>query len=212
MRIALAVLLLASTIGCGRGWLTALYEKRCICRSTAGHGLRQQFHTDAECLRGASFDVRTNAPPIGPPCEYFTTPVTRVTRVSTSRRNNRRWSTCASTSTTSGGRRGAAIRLVVLSILERWRCRHLPPTVGAASGKPVEEGADGAGNRRLPAAPSKPDLFHNAKRATCSGGILAEQPLTERLRSTPVEPTRGWNHGLSYSTLLLSGARSPPPP
>jgi len=160
-------------------------------------------------LRGASFDVRPNAPlDRAAVREYFTTPVTRVTRVTTSRRNNRRF---------------VHVRLDIDDIR---RLGQAPPfawssyqfsnageivtyrqTVGAAAGKPMGEGR-WSGQEIVAFRLHIPSriVFHNAGPGNPRrGNILAwEQPLTERLRSTRLTfDARMEPRSILYSTLLL---------
>jgi len=213
MRIALAVLFLAATIGCGRGLFRQYeYEEEMYLSLDGSATVYVNSSIPMlNALRGASFDARPNAPlDRAAVREYFTTPVTRVTRVSTSRRNNRRF---------------VHVRLDVDDVR---RLGEAPPfawssyqfssagdavtyrqTVGAASGKPVEEGR-WTGQEIVAFRLHLPSriLFHNAGAGNLQrGNILAwEQPLTERLRSTPVElDARMEPRSILYSTLLLFG-------
>src|SRR5687768_5179749 len=97
MRIGLAplaILLLAAAIGCGRGLFRQYeYEEEMYLSLDGSATIYVNSSVPAlNALRDAPFDARTNAPlDRAAVREYFTTPVTRVTRVSTSWRNNRRF-------------------------------------------------------------------------------------------------------------------------
>lgn len=211
MRIRLAVLLLAAAIGCGGGLFRQYeYEEEMYLSLDGSATVYVNGSVPVlNALRGASFDVRPNAPlDRAAVREYFTTPVTRVTRVSTSQRNNRRF---------------VHVRLDVEDVR---RLGQAPPfawssyqfsnagdivtyrqTVGAAARKPLEEGR--WGGQEIVAfrlhIPSR-IVFHNAGPGNPRrGNILAwEQPLTERLRSMPLTlDARMEPRSILYSTLVL---------
>ncbi len=160
-------------------------------------------------LRGASFDVRPNAPlDRAAVRDYFTTPVTRVTRVSTSRRSNRRF---------------VHVRVDVDDVRRLGQAQPFAwssyqfsnggdvvtyrQTVGAAAGKPAVEGR-WTGQEVVAFRLHIPSriVFHNAGPGNPQrGNILAwEQPLTERLRSAPLAmDARMEPQSILYSTLLL---------
>jgi hypothetical protein len=162
-------------------------------------------------LRGASFDVRPNAPlDRAAVREYFTTPVTRVTRVSTSQRNNRRF-VHVRLDVDDVRRLGQAVPFAWSSYqfsnagdIVTYR-----QTVGGAAGTLVEEGR-WKGQEIVAFRLHIPSriVFHNAGRGNPRrGNILAwEQPLTERLRSTPMTlDARMEPRSILHSTLLLFG-------
>jgi hypothetical protein len=213
MRIGLAVLLLAAAIGCGRGLFRQYeYEEEMYLSLDGSATIYVNSSVPAlNALRGASFDTRPDAPlDRAAVREYFTTPVTRVTRVNTSRRNNRRF---------------AHLRLEVDDVR---RLGEAPPfawssyqfsnagdivtyhqTVGGAAGKPVED-ARWTGQEIVAFRLHIPSriVFHNAGQGNPKrGNILAwEQPLAERLRSTPLTlDARIEPRSILYSTLLLFG-------
>jgi hypothetical protein len=171
-------------------------------------------------LRGTSFDTspaaRVDVPAIR---AYFSSPSTRVVRVSQSRRN---------------GRRFVHVRLEVADITKlgdaapfawsTYRFDHegdlfvYRQAVGAAANK--DAGNTGWNGSELVAfrlhLPSK-IRYHNTKRDVARGNILAwEQPLAERLRSEPVvsDVTDGVgvlvaridSQSILYTTLFLFGA------
>jgi hypothetical protein len=216
IRIGLAVLLLlllAAAIGCGGGLFRQYeYEEDMYLSLDGSATVYVNSSLPAlNALRGASFDAAPNAPlDRARVREYFTTPATRVTRVSTSRRNNRRF---------------VHVRLEVDDVR---RLAEAPPlawssykfsnagdlvtyrqTVGGAAGKPAEEGR-WTGQEIVAFRLHLPSriVFHNAGQGNPKrGNILAwEQPLTERLRSTPLElDARMEPRSILYSTLLLFG-------
>jgi hypothetical protein len=215
MRIGLAVLavlLLAAAIGCGRGLFRQYeYEEEVYLSLDGSATIYVNSSVPVlNALRGASFDVRPAAPlDRAAVREYFTTPVTRVTRVSTSRRNNRRF---------------VHVRLEVDDIRRlgqaapfAWSSYQFSnageivtylQTVGAV-GKPVEDGS-WIGKEIVAFRLHIPSriVYHNAGPGNPRrGNILAwEQPLTERLRSTPLTiDARMEPRSILYSTLLLFG-------
>ena len=211
MRIGLAVLLLAAAVGCGGGLFRQYeYEEEMYLSLDGSATIYVNSSLPVlNALRGASFDVRPNAPlDRAAVREYFTTPVTRVTRVSTSRRNNRRF---------------VHVRLDVDDIRRLAQARPFAwssyqfsntgdvvtfgQTIGAAAGKPVEEGR-WTGQEIVAFRLHLPSriVYHNAGPGNPRrGNILAwEQPLAERLRSTPLTlDARMEPQSILYSTLLL---------
>jgi hypothetical protein len=161
-------------------------------------------------LRGTSFDTspaaRVDTAAIR---AYFTSPATRVIRVSQSRRNNRRF---------------AHVRLDVDDISKlgsvapfawsKYAFTHdgdlfkYLQTVGAAAGKDV--GSVGWNGGEIVAfrlhLPSK-IRYHNTKRDVGRGNILVwEQSLADRLRGTPIElDARMDSQSILYTTLWLFG-------
>ena len=159
-------------------------------------------------LRGTSFDAGSGARvDIAAVRAYYASPVTRVIRVSQSRRSNRRfvhirldvddisklgsaapfaWSTYAFT------RDGDLFKYL--------------QTVGAAAGKDV--GSVGWNGGEIVAfrlhLPSK-IRYHNTRRDVGRGNILVwEQPLAARLRGVPVELDARMDHqSILYTTLWL---------
>jgi hypothetical protein len=161
-------------------------------------------------LRGTSFDAspaaRVDTAAVR---DYFSSPATRVVRVSQSRRSNRRF---------------VHVRLDVSDITKlgavaplAWSTyqfgRHgdlftYLQTVGAAAGKDV--GNVGWNGGEVVAfrlhLPSK-IRYHNTRRDVGRGNILVwEQPLTERLRGVPIElDARMDPQSILYTTLWLFG-------
>ncbi len=160
-------------------------------------------------LRGSTFDERPNARLDRAAIrEYFTSPSTSVTRVSATRRNSRRY---------------VHVRLDVSDVRAlgsaapfAWSSYTFKrdgdlfvyqQAVGApAAAVPSHEGWDGrevvAFRLHLPSEV----VYHNTD-GVQRGNILAwEQPLTERLRGTPVAlDARMETASILYSTLLLFG-------
>ena len=161
-------------------------------------------------LRGTSFDARPNARPDRAALRrYYSTPATRVTRVSSSRRNNRLF---------------AHVRMDVDDVRRlggaepfAWSSYQLSAdgelvayrqSVGAAAGKPPEaawwNGTEQVAFRlHLPS----PIIDHNSQAPVQRGNILEwEQPLTDRLRSIPLTiEARMMAQSILYRTLLLFG-------
>jgi hypothetical protein len=161
-------------------------------------------------LRGTSFDASPSARfDAAAVRTYFTTPQTRVARVSSSRRSNRRF---------------AHVRLDVADIRRlgdaapfAWSAYQFQQRddlfvylqrVGAAAGK--NPGATGWTGRELVAfrlhLPSK-IRFHNTRGVESRGNIVAwEQPLASRLRGEPLEiEARMDTRSILYTTLWLFG-------
>ena len=163
-----------------------------------------------DALRGASFDTRPSARVDAAAVRaYYTTPNTRVTRVSSSRRH---------------GRRFVHVRLDVDDIRRlgeaapfAWSTYRFAQnggqydylqTIGAAAAKDV--GAVGWDGRELVAfrlhLPSK-IRYHNTKGIESRGNILAwEQPFADRLRGAPLTlDARMDTQSILYRTLWLFG-------
>jgi len=213
MRIGAVLLLLAAAIGCGRGFLRQYeYEEEVYLSLDGSATIYVNSSVPVlNALRGASFDARPNAPlDRAAVRELFTTPVTRVTRVSTSRRNNRRF---------------VHVRLEVDDVRRlgqaapfAWSSYQFSnagdivtyrQTVGGTAGKPVEEGR-WMGQEIVAFRLHIPSriVFHNAGPGNPRrGNILAwEQPLADRLRSAPLTlEARMEPQSILYSTLLLFG-------
>jgi hypothetical protein len=161
-------------------------------------------------LRGTSFDTspaaRLDTAAIR---AYFTSPATRVIRVSQSRRNNRRFVHVrldVDDITKLGSVAPFAwSKYVFTSDGDLFKYRQ---TVGAAAGK--DPGSAGWNGNEIVAfrlhLPSK-IRYHNTKRDVGRGNILVwEQPLAERLRGTPIElDARMDRQSILYTTLWLFG-------
>ncbi|MBZ5557691.1 MAG: hypothetical protein LAO77_10510 [Acidobacteriia bacterium] len=162
-------------------------------------------------LRGTSFDAAPNARTDRDAFRaYFTTPDTHVTRVSPYRRS---------------GRRFVSVRMDVDDVRKlgetapfAWSKYQLTrdgglftyrQDVGASAGKDV--GAVGWTGQEILAfrmhIPSK-IRFHNTKADVGRGNILAwEQPLTERMRGTPMSlEARMDAQSILYRALILFGS------
>jgi hypothetical protein len=162
-------------------------------------------------LRGTSFDAAPNARTDRDVFRaYYTTPVTHVTRVSPYRRN---------------GRRFVSVRMDVDDVRKlgetapfAWSKYQLKQDgdvfiyrqdIGQSAGKDV--GAVGWTGRELAAfrmhIPSR-IRFHNTKTDVGRGNILAwEQPLTDRLRGTPMSlEARMDAQSILYHALILFGS------
>jgi hypothetical protein len=161
-------------------------------------------------LRGTTFDASPAARvDVAAMREYFSSPATRVVRVTSSRRSNRRF---------------VHVRLDVPDITRlggaapfAWSTYRFArdgdlfkylQTVGAAAGKDV--GNVGWNGNEVVAfrlhLPSK-IRYHNTNRDVGRGNILVwEQPLSERLRGVPVElDARMDAQSILYTTLWLFG-------
>jgi hypothetical protein len=162
-------------------------------------------------LRGTSFDpdpdARVDTAAVR---AYYSTPATRVVRVTQSRRSNRRF---------------VHVRLDVEDVTRlggvapfawsKYQFAHngdlfkYLQIVGAAAGK--DPGNAGWNGGEIVAfrlhLPSK-IRYHNTKRNVGRGNILVwEQPLAERLRSVPIElDARMDRQSILYTTLWLFGA------
>ena len=161
-------------------------------------------------LRGTSFDenpaARVDTAAVR---DYFSSPATRVVRVSQSRRSNRRFVHVrldVPDITTLGG-----VAPFAWSTYQFGRNGDLfkyRQAVGGAAGKEV--GNVGWNDREIVAfrlhLPSR-IRYHNTRRDVGRGNILVwEQPLAERLRGVPVEiDARMDPQSILYTTLWLFG-------
>lgn len=214
MRVGLAMLLLVAEIGCGRGLFRQYEYEEDVYLSLDGSATVYVNSSLAalNALRGSSFDTRPEVPVDRAAVrDYFTTPVTRVTRVTVSRRLNRRF---------------VHVRLAVGDVR---RLHEAPPfawssyqfstagevvsfrqTVGGAAGPPAQDAQEAGWTSQEVVAfrlhlPSR-IVFHNAGAENLRRGniLVWEQPLLERLQSASLtldarmEPT-----SILYSTLLL---------
>ena len=211
MRIGLAVLLLIAEVGCGRGLFRPYeYEEDVYLALDGTATVYVNSSLDAlNVLRGSSFDTRPEMTVDRAAVrDYFATPVTRVSRVTVSRRRNRRF---------------VHVRLEVDDV------RHLqeaPPfawssyqfssagevvsyrqTVGASAGAPaVEVGWSSEGTVAFRLHIPSRIVFHNAGAGNPRRGniLVWEQPLAERLQSTPLTlDARMEPRSILYSTLVL---------
>jgi hypothetical protein len=161
-------------------------------------------------LRGASFDSRPNARLDRAALrQYYTTPATRVTRVSSSRRNNRLF---------------AHVRIDVDDVRRlggtepfAWSSYQLSndgelvayrQSVDAAARKPLET-ARWNGTEQVAFRLHLPSeiVYHNSQAPVQRGNILEwEQSLTDRLHGVPVTiEARIKAQSILYRTLLLFG-------
>lgn len=217
MRVFAALALVAATtaVACGGGGLFRQYEyEEEMYLSLDGTATMYVNSSVAAfgALRGASFDAGSDAQVDRTKVrDYFSTPFTRVTRISTSRRSSRRF---------------VHVRLDVDDIRRlseaapfKWSSYRFErdgnlfvyrQTVGASARE--EAGGVGWTGRELVAfrlhLPSK-IVYHNAGAGNLRrGNILAwEQPLADRLRGTPLMiDARMETRSILYRTLWLFGA------
>ena len=161
-------------------------------------------------LRGTSFDARPNArPDHGALRQYYTTPETHVTRVTSSRRNNRLF-VHVRIDVDDVRRLGSAAPFDWSSYalsnndgLVAYR-----QLVGAAAGKPLEPGR-WTGDEQVAFRLHLPSeiLGHSSQLSVQRGNILEwEQPLTDRLRGVPMEiDVRMKAQSILHRTLVLFG-------
>jgi hypothetical protein len=211
MRIGAAIVLLAAAVVGGRlGGLFRQYEYEEEMYLSLGGAATLYVNSSVpalDALRGASFDpdpiARLDLAAIR---RYYTTPVTRVVRVSTSRRNNRRF---------------VHIRLEVDDVR---RLGEAPPlawssyrfsndgdlvayrqTVGAPAGKTVghvrwNEDEIVAFRLHLPSR----IVYHNAGREQRGNILVWEQTLADRMRGDPLTlDVRMESQSILYRTLRL---------
>ena len=161
-------------------------------------------------LRGSSFDARPNAPlDRAAVRDYFTSPATRVTRVSTSRRNDRRFVHVRievdDVRRSVGGARSRGRRISSANAADRLSADDRRR--GGRSGR-TRCGWTGqeivAFRLHLPSRV----VYHNAGPGNLRRGniLVWEQPLAERLRGAPLTlDARMESQSILYSTLLLFG-------
>jgi len=162
-------------------------------------------------LRGTSFDTRSNAPvdPVGVRA-YFSTPVTRVTDIDTSRRANR--SFVRVRIEVDDVRRLGEAPAFAWSSYEWTRMGELyvfRQSIGRAAGQDVGDvgwtgGEIVAFRLHLPSRVT----FHNTAEGPLRGNILRwEQPLADRLHSVPLRTleARMETTAILYRTLRLFG-------
>lgn len=162
-------------------------------------------------LRGTSFDARPAANVDRAAIRsYFSTPVTRVTRVTTSTRRNRQF--VHVTIEVNDIRRlpeAAPFAWSTYQLRQEDSFYIFQQVLGPAAGKDV--GPVGWNGTEIVAfrlhLPSKID-YHNTRREIGRGNILVwEQPLAERLRSVPLAlDARMQNQSILYRTLWLFGS------
>jgi len=213
MRIGPALVLLAAAVACGSGIFRQYeYEEDVYLSLDGSATIYVNSSVPAlNALRGASFDARPTAPVDRAAVrEYFTTPVTRVTRVTASRRNNRRF-LHARLEVEDVSRLGEAAPFAWSSyqFTNGRDVVNYRQTVGRAAGKPVEQ-VRWTGKEIVAFRLHIPSriVFHNAgANNPRRGNILAwEQPLAERLEGTPLTlDARMEPQSILYSTLLLFG-------
>ena len=213
MRIGLALVLLAAAIACGRGLFRHYeYEEEMYLSLDGSATIDLNSSVPAlNALRGASFDERPTAPVDRAAVrEYFSTPVTRVTRVSASRRNNRRF-IHVRIEVDDVSRLGEAAPFAWSSyqFTNSGDVVNYRQTIGGAAGKPVEQ-VRWTGEEIVAFRLHIPSriVFHNAGANNPQrGNILAwEQPLAARLEGTPLMlDARMDPQSILYGTLLLFG-------
>jgi hypothetical protein len=214
MRIGAAIVLLAAAVASGRlGGLFRQYEYEEEMYLSLGGAATLYVNSSVpalDALRGAAFDpdpiARLDLAAIR---RYYTTPVTRVVRVSTSRRNNRRF---------------VHVRLEVDDVR---RLGEAPPlawssyrfskdgdlvvyrqTVGAPAGKTVGY-ARWSGDEIVAFRLHLPSrvVYHNAGREQRGNILVWEQTLADRLRGDPLTlDVRMESQSILYRTLLLFAA------
>jgi len=162
-------------------------------------------------LRGTAFDTSSSTRvDVAAVRAYYTTPQTRVTRVSPFRRNNRRFvSVKMEVEDISGLGRAAPFAWSTYQFRRDGNLFIYQQTVSAAAARNV--GPVGWTGRELVAfrlhLPSK-IRWHNTRGVESRGNILAwEQPLEARLRGEPlVIEARMDTQSILYTTLWLFGA------
>jgi hypothetical protein len=213
MRTGALVVLLSALVSCsGRGGLFRQYEYEEDMYLSLDGSATVYVNSSIpalNALRGATFDARPDAPAdLAAVRAWFTTPVTSVGRVSSTRRR---------------GRRFVHVRLEVDDVRRLSEARPFAwssyrfdrngeivvfrQTVAAPAGPkaPVRWDGDEVVAFRLH-APSR-ILFHNTPLGETRGSILAwEQPLSGRLAAGPIEiEARMESHSILARTLLIFG-------
>ena len=212
MRTGVLVVLASVAIACGGGGLFKQYEYEEDCYVSLDGTATMYVNTSVaalNALRGTSFDTAPDGTAdLDGIKAYFTTPQSRVERITTTRRN---------------GRRYVHVRLVTNDL------RRLPDAapfswssyeLNSSAAEVIyhqDVRASGGGNTRgniewrgdeIAAfrlhMPSR-ILFHNSPFGIQRGNILAwEQPLSDRLRGEPIEiEVRVEAQSILYRTLLL---------
>jgi hypothetical protein len=223
MRFGVVVLLLvvlaaaaaASVTGCaGRGGLFRQYEYEEEMYLSLDGTATLFVNTSIpalNALRGTTFDARPNARvDRGAIRNYFSTPVTQVTRVTSSRRNNRVF---------------VHVRIAVTDVRALGEARPFAWSTYklTADGEPRVFEQTVAQPSRLPASPYAWDgdelvafrlhlpseiVYQNTDEGVRRGNILEwEQPLSDRLRGVPLTlEAHMKGQSILYRTLLLFGA------
>ena len=223
MLCALCVLVVATRVACG-GTATLFrqyeYEEEVYLSLDGTATVYVNSSLAAlNALRGTSFDTspaaRVDTAAVR---AYYSTPATRVVRVSQSRRNNRRFvHVRLDVDDVTQARRGRAVRLVDVSVHARRRsvsatCRPSAPPRARTSATSGWNGSEIVAFRLH--LPSK-IRYHNTKRDVGRGNILVwEQSLADRLRGVPVVYDAGDGaldarmdaQSILYTTLWLFGA------
>jgi hypothetical protein len=214
--IALVVALSAACRGAGGGRLFKQYEyeEEMVLALDGSATVYVNASVPAlNLLRGSTFDERPNARLDREAIrEYFTSAATRVTRVSATRRNNRRYFHVR-IDVTDVRALGSARPFAwsAYSFRQDGALFVYQQTVGAAAAaSSLPEGHAGWSGGEITAfrlrLPSRV-AYHNTD-GVQRGNILSwEQPLSERLRGTPLTlDARMETASILYSTLLLFGA------
>jgi hypothetical protein len=211
MRIGAAIVLLAAAVAGGRlGGLFRQYEyEEEMYLSLDGSATVYVNSSVAalDALRGATFDPDpTSRPDLARIREYFSTPVTHVARVSTSRRNNRRYVHVRLD--VDDVRRLGEAGPFAWSSYEFSKDGNLVAyrqTVGASAGRPVEHvrwSGDEIVAFRLH-APSRV-VYQNGGQQRRGNILVLEQTLVDRLRGDPLTlDVRMESRSILYWTLLL---------
>jgi hypothetical protein len=217
MRIGAVILIAAIATSCGGFKRQYEYEEELYVSLDGTGTLYVHSSIPAlNALRGAAFDTRPNAPLDRDRVRaYFTSPIVRVTRIASSRRNQRRF---------------VHVRMEVDDVkrlgeapLLAWSSYHFAlnddlyvfrQKVGAPakvnSANPANPVAVNWTGDELVAfrlhIPSK-ITYHNTQEELRGNILVWEQPLTDRLRGVPLEmEARMETQSILYRTLWLFGA------
>ena len=211
MRTGALVVLASVAIACGGGGLFKQYEYEEDCYVSLDGTATVYVNSSLaalNALRGTSFDTTPDAvPDLDGVRRYFTTPYSNVARLTTTRRNGRRYVHVRIET--------SDLRRLSEAAPFSWSSYQLDEAGGevifrqaigkgtTASPGPVEWRGDEIVAFRLH-MPSR-ILFHNSPFGVQRGNILAwEQPLNERLRGEPIEiEARVEPQSILYTTLLL---------
>jgi hypothetical protein len=214
MRIGAVILIAAIALSCGGFRRQYEYEEELYVSLDGTGTLYVHSSIPAlNALRGTAFDDRPNAP-VEPDRirEYFTSPIARVTRLTTSRRNTRRF---------------VHVRMDVDDVR---RLGHAPPFAwssyhfASSDDLYVFRQRVGAPHKANPANPANsvnwtgdeivafrlhiPSkiAYHNTQQELRGNILVWEQPLTDRLRGVPLEmEARMETQSILYRTLWLFG-------
>jgi hypothetical protein len=217
MRIPPVLALLAALVlsACGAGGLFRAYEyeeEMYLSLDGAATFYVNSSVAALNALRGASFDTDPAHPPTRQAVEaYFSSPATRVTRITFSRRSNRRYvHVRMDVDDVKKLSTAAPFAWSSYDFTREADLFEYKQAIGPAAGKPV--GDVGWNGNEIVAfrmhLPSK-IAYHNAGPGNPRrGNILAwEQPLADRLRGAPLAlDARMETESILYRTLALFGA------